>query len=118
MEQILQTNIPEIQAMVADVGVPLARSGNTIGRNSGSHAANIQVALVSPDKRKRSVFEIIKAIRPKLNTIPGMTVFITPSGFLRFLLNFGSSAPIDVEIRGYDLDTGSKLAKEIAAIVR
>ena len=33
-------------------------------------------------------------------------------------MNFGSSAPIDVEIRGYDLETGSKLAKEIAAIVR
>ena len=54
MEKILQDNIPEIQAMIADVGVPLARSGNSIGRNSGSHAANIQIALVSPEKRKRS----------------------------------------------------------------
>ncbi len=118
MEQILQSNIPEIQAMISDVGVPPSRSGNTIGRNSGSHAANIQIALVPPEKRRRSVFEIVKAVRPKLNTIPGTTVFINPGGFLRFLLNFGSSAPIDVEIRGYDLETGSKLAKEIATIVR
>ena len=118
LELILQSNIPEIQAMIANVGVPPSRSGNTIGRNSGSHAAGIQIALVPPEKRKRSVFEIIKAVRPKLNNIPGTTVFITPGGFLRFLLNFGSSAPIDVEIRGYDLETGSKLAKEIAGIVR
>ncbi|HTR80452.1 MAG TPA: efflux RND transporter permease subunit [Bacteroidota bacterium] len=117
-EKILQTNIPEIQAMITDVGVPSARSGNFFGRNSGSHAANIQVALVPIDQRKRSVFEIIKALRPKLLSIPGTTVFITPGGFLRFLLNFGSNAPIDVEIRGFDLDTGTNLSKEIANIVR
>ena len=46
LEQILQSNIPEIQAMISDVGVPPSRSGNTIGRNSGSHAASIQIALV------------------------------------------------------------------------
>lgn len=118
IEQILQENIPEIQAMISDVGVPSARSGNFFSRNSGSHAANIQIALVDLNQRKRSVFDIIKAIRPKLATIPGVAVFITPGGFLRFLLNFGSSAPIDVEIRGFDLDTGSALAKEIAAMMR
>jgi multidrug efflux pump subunit AcrB len=45
-------------------------------------------------------------------------MFIAPSGFLRFLLNFGSNAPIDVEISGYDLDTGTALAKEVLGIVR
>lgn len=117
-EQILQKNVPEIQAMIADIGVPSSRSGNFFGRNSGSHAANIQVALVPWGSRRRTVFEIVKAVRPKLMSMPGATVFINPGGFLRFLLNFGSSAPIDVEVRGFDLDAGSKLAKEIAAIVR
>jgi len=118
IERILQTNIPEMQAMISDIGVPSARSGNFFARNSGSHAANIQVALVPVEERKRSVFEIIKAIRPKLAALPGATMFVNPGGILRFLLNFGSSAPIDVEIRGFDLDAGSKLAKEVAAIVR
>jgi CzcA family heavy metal efflux pump len=117
-EQVLQANVPEIQAMITDIGVPSARSGNFFGRNSGSHAANIQVALVPLEERKRSVFEIIKAIRPKIAAIPGASVFLSPGGFLRFLLNFGSSAPIDVEVRGFDLDKGSELAKEIAQIVR
>ncbi len=74
--------------------------------------------MVSPEERDRSVFEIVKELRPKLTTIPGVTVFIDQGGFLRFLMNFGSSAPIDVEIRGYDLETGSELAKEIYGIVR
>jgi CzcA family heavy metal efflux pump len=118
IEQILQDNVPEIQAMITDVGVPSARSGNFFGRNSGSHAANIQVALIPSDKRKRSIFEIIRAVRPKVTEVAGASVFLSPGGILRFLLNFGSSAPIDVEIRGFELDAGAHLAAEIANVVR
>ncbi|MBI5464258.1 MAG: efflux RND transporter permease subunit, partial [Ignavibacteriales bacterium] len=101
-----------------DVGVPPSRSGNTFGRNAGSHAANIQVSLIPPDERSRSVFDIVKGVRAKVSQIPGATVFVNPGGFLRFLLNFGSSAPIDVEVRGFDLELGSALAQEIAAVIR
>jgi len=118
IEQILQRDVPEIQTMIADIGIPSARGGGFFSRNSGSHAANIQVGLVPPEKRKRDVFQIIKDIRPKISNIAGATVFISPGGFLRFLLNFGSSAPIDVEIRGFDLNAGSALAKQILSIVR
>ena len=118
VEKILQQNVPEMQTMISDVGVPSARSGSLFSRNSGSHAANIRVSLVPVDQRKRSVFEIVDAIRPKLAALPGASVFITPGGFLRFLLNFGSSAPIDVEVRGFDLDTGTALSKTVAGIVK
>jgi CzcA family heavy metal efflux pump len=118
IEKTLQENIPEIQALITDIGVPPSRSGNLFSRNSGSHAANIQVGLVPSDRRKRSVFEIVNSIRPKLAAIPGASIFITPGGFLKFLLNFGSNAPLDVEIRGFDLDVGNRLAKEVAGIVR
>jgi CzcA family heavy metal efflux pump len=120
IEEIIRKNVPEVKAMIADVGVPSSSrgGGGGGGGNAGSHAANIQVALISPGERNRSVFEITKNLRPKLTTIPGVEVFVDQGGFLRFLMNFGSSAPIDVEIRGYDLETGSALAKEIVGIVR
>lgn len=124
IEDIIRANVPEIKAMIADVGVPSSSSGKGVGGggggggNAGSHAANIQVALIPPDQRHRSISEIIKELRPKLTNIPGVAVFVDQGGFLRFLMNFGSSAPIDVEIRGYDLETGSMLAKEILGIVR
>jgi CzcA family heavy metal efflux pump len=115
VEKILQENVPEIQAMIASVGV---QSGGGGRGNSGSHAANIQVTLVPPDQRHRSVFQIVRDIRPKVTRVPGATTFANWGGFLRFLLNFGSNAPIDVEIQGYDLATGSQLASQIAGIVR
>jgi CzcA family heavy metal efflux pump len=118
IEQILRQNIPEINAVISDVGVPSSRSGSFFSRNAGSHAGNLQVSLIPADQRKRSVFDIIRAIRPKISSIPGVQVFINPGGFLRFLLNFGSNAPIDVEVRGYDLPAGSALAAQVAQIVR
>ena len=120
IEQILVKNAPEVQTIISDIGVPPTRNngGNLFSQNSGSHAASIQVALVPPDQRKRSEVEIINAVRPLLTKIPGALVFVNPGGILRFLLNFGSNAPIDVEIRGFDLDQGSALAKEVAFIVQ
>jgi CzcA family heavy metal efflux pump len=118
LEAILKQNIPEIETVITDIGVPSARSGVLFSRNSGTHAANIRVALVDPDKRKRTVWQIVDAVRPKLMAVPGASIYLSTGGFLRFLMNFGSSAPIDVEIRGFDLDQGSALARQVAQIVR
>ena len=118
IENILHKNVPEIQTIISDIGVPSAKSGNLFSRNSGTHSANIQVALVPPEERNRSVFEIVNDVRPKVTKIPGAKVFISAGGFLKFLLNFGSNAPIDIEIRGFDLNTGSRLAKQISSIVK
>jgi CzcA family heavy metal efflux pump len=118
IESILYKNVPEIQTIISDIGVPSAKSGSLFSRNSGTHNANIQVALVPPEERNRSVFEIVNDVRPKVTKIPGATVFISTGGFLKFLLNFGSNAPIDIEIRGFDLNTGSRLAKQISSIVK
>ena len=112
VEQILQQNVPEIQTMITQVG------GGGGGRSSGSHAGSIQVTLVPADRRHRSVARIANAVRPLLQRIPGATASVSAGGFLRFLLNFGSSAPIDIQVQGFDLATGSRLAAQVAGIVR
>lgn len=115
IERVLKERVPEIETMIAEIGAPPGGGG---GRNSGSHAASVQMTLVPGHQRRRSVFEIVRAIRPALMRTPGATVFINQGGFLRFLLNFGAGAPIDVEIQGFDLATGSRLAAEVAEIDR
>ena len=120
LEKIILSSVPETQVMVTDVGITTntKTAGGIGGGNSGSHAGNIQVGLVSPEARNRSVFDIAADLRRKLARIPGIQTFVNPGGILRYLLNFGSSAPIDVEIRGFDLETGSALAREIALMMR
>ena len=118
LEQVIKNNVPEYKNIISDVGVPSVRSGNLFGQNSGSHAANIQVAVTPPDERSRSIFDIIKVIRPKLTSIPGAKVFVNTGGFLKFLLNFGSPAPIDVIISGHDFEKADVLANQISDIVK
>ncbi len=118
VENLIRKNVPEVQTIISDVGVPSVRSGNLFSGNSGSHSANISVAVVPADERKRSVFDIIKALRPKLMRLSGAQVFINPGGFLRFLLNFGSSAPVDIIISGEDFEKADVLSKKISDIVK
>jgi CzcA family heavy metal efflux pump len=115
IEAIIKKNVPEAKTVISDIGVPNGKTGSLFGRNSGSHAANISVDLV--EDRDRSVFQIIKDLRPKLASLPGGQIYITEGGFLSFLLNFGSTAPIDIIIYGEDFDKANTLAQEISNIV-
>ncbi|MCX6175164.1 MAG: efflux RND transporter permease subunit [Ignavibacteriales bacterium] len=118
IESIIRSNVPEAKTVISDIGVPSAKSGSSFGGNSGGHAANISVSLIAPGERDRTVFDVVKAIRPKLMNLPGAQIFITTGGFLKFLLNFGSSAPIDVIISGQDFDQANKLSQQIYDIVK
>jgi multidrug efflux pump subunit AcrB len=115
VEAIVRESVPEIKSMMADAGTA---SGGGGGHGAGGHTASINVGLVPVDQRKRSVFDIVRDLRPKLAKVVGPTVTINQSGFLRFLMNFGGSAPISIEVRGFDLDTGMELANQVADIVR
>ncbi len=118
VEQIVKDNVPEANTIVSDMGVPGSRSGSLFGGNSGSHSGNVQVSLVPAGERKRSVFEIVNTLRPKIVSIPGAQTYLNTGGFLKFLLNFGSSAPIDVAILGYDFETSAALSKKVFDIVK
>ncbi len=118
IEKIIHANVPEAKTIISDIGVPSARSGNLFSGNSGGHSANISVSLTAPDERSRTVFDIIKELRPKLMSLPGAQLFINSGGFLKFLMNFGSSAPIDVIISGQDFDVANKLSQQVYDIVK
>jgi CzcA family heavy metal efflux pump len=118
VENIIRDNVPELTTIISDMGVPSAKSGSMFGSNTGTHATSITVSLVAPDDRNRTVFDIVNTLRPKLTSLPGAQVFVTPGGYLKMLLNYGSSAPIDIVVSGQDLEEGQRLSKEIFDIVK
>lgn len=117
IEAILIENVPEIRTIMSDAGSSSGGGGPGRG-NSGGHQASISVGLVPVDQRDRSVFEIVRAVKPKMSKVVGPEVTVRQTGFLRFLMNFGSSSPISIEVRGFDLDAGTALANQVADIVR
>ncbi|MFZ1081346.1 MAG: efflux RND transporter permease subunit, partial [Candidatus Kryptoniota bacterium] len=118
VEDVIRQNVPEAKAIISDIGIPSQKSGNLFSQNPGTYAGNISVQLVEPTQRNRSEADVINALRPKLIAMPGARIYVTPGGFLHFLLNFGSAAPIDVEIMGFDQPTATRLAHQVYDMVR
>lgn len=109
IDGIVETEIPEIKSMVT-----------SLGGWSESHEGSIRLSLVPRTERSRSSEEIASDIRSRLSGIPGMSIR-TRAGtgmFTRMLAGRGGGTErIEVEIRGYDLDTADALALQIKSAV-
>jgi HAE1 family hydrophobic/amphiphilic exporter-1 len=108
---ILQKEVPEIESIVESIG------GSGF-RASGSHVGEFRISLVPQAQRSRSSEEIASDLRQKLSGIPGLTTRIR-SGQGFFLLRMGQSGGdrVQIEIRGYDLEIGDSLAKQVQSLV-
>ncbi|HKQ70808.1 MAG TPA: efflux RND transporter permease subunit [Polyangiaceae bacterium] len=109
---------PVYTTMISDTGLPAGRTA-LFTANTGSHSANVQVNLVGRTSRGISDVQATEKVRTALaGAVPGTQVFFFTGGIVKRILNFGSAAPIDVELLGYDIDRGSAFAKELAAKLR
>ncbi len=111
VEEIINREVPEVENIISFLG--------GVGwRFSGSYLGEIRLSLVEQSLRGRSSQEIAADLRSKLNNIPGATIR-TRAGQGLFILRMGTSDGdrIEVEIRGYDLETASILAEQIQAMV-
>lgn len=129
--RITDQYIKQLQAMIEEV-IP-ARDLKTIitnegmpggfaaiwSQNTGPDTAQIQVNLVTPDKRKRSDVQLMNLVRKRVQgAIPGIQTYFLAGGIVSRVMNFGSTAPIDVELYGYDLGTAAKEAEVVASVMR
>jgi CzcA family heavy metal efflux pump len=115
---IVRQAIParDIITVYTNSGVPA--TGGGFGSNAGPNNATVQVRLVPPTQRRRSTDELTSAVRRALlGKFPGVQTFVSPGGLQRNVVNFGSPAPIDIQLLGYDQQVGAQLAQEIASMV-
>jgi hydrophobe/amphiphile efflux-1 (HAE1) family protein len=90
--------------------------------NTGPHTATVLVELAPPAERQRTVEQYVAQVRARAaRELPGIALLFDPRGTVREVVNFGYSAPIVVEERGYDLPTAAGLAqrtKDLLSSVR
>ena len=111
IESIVDEVVPEIKNVVSYVG-------GRHWRSLGSHTGQMRIALKPQSERSRSSETIANMLRQVLNRIPGVTVRTRPGQGL-FLLRMGMSDAdrVQIEIRGYDLETAGALAKRVQGLV-
>jgi len=120
MEQIIRSTAKpgEIKTVVASIGVPGGRSG-LFSQNTGPHAAQLQVYLNDPDKRKRNDKQIFAEIGPKLaGQFPGTTYTVQFGGIVSRVINSGAQQPIEIEQLGYDLRDARDTARQVVRTIQ
>jgi len=104
--------------MISDTGLPTGRTA-LFTANTGPHSGNVSVNLVPRTQRNVSDVQSAERVRVALrDALPGTQVYYFIGGIVKRILNFGAPAPIDVEILGYDLQTGGEYAKQVLGKLR
>lgn len=117
VEETVFEEIPELKSLWARSGSGRGRSVIFGGRFAGPHTGMASLMLIDQSERKRSSEQIAQSLRQKVRNIPGSKITVFPGGIISRVITFGADEPIDVEILGYDLATGSRLAKEVERIL-
>jgi hydrophobe/amphiphile efflux-1 (HAE1) family protein len=105
--------------MLASVGLPGGGRTALFTGNTGPHAGNLSVNLVPRTQRRISDQLAADKVRSAMReSFPGVQYFLFIGGIVKRITNIGSSAPIDVEILGYDLEAGGAYAKRLLGALR
>ena len=120
IEQAIRRVIPpaELGTLVDNIGMPV--SGINLSYNNtgtiGTQDGDIQIAL---QPVHRPTAEYVKTLREQLPArFPGATFSFLPADIVSQILNFGSPAPIDLQVRGPDLAADFRYAAELLRRIR
>jgi multidrug efflux pump subunit AcrB len=85
--------------------------------NSSMDTAFVQVSL--QEDHKLGSYEYMRRVRRKLSEdLPELDTYFQAGGLVDSVINLGLPAPIDVQVRGNDLDGAFKVAANIAKQIR
>ncbi|WP_448146911.1 efflux RND transporter permease subunit [Labrys miyagiensis] len=108
----------QLSTLVDNIGMPI--SGINLAYNNtgviGSQDGDIQIKL-SEDHRPTDTY--VRKMREELpQRFPGVTFSFLPADIISQILNFGAPAPIDLQVRGNDLEADFKYADVLLGRLR
>ncbi|MEJ0004698.1 MAG: efflux RND transporter permease subunit [Pararobbsia sp.] len=108
----------DLGTMVDNIGLPI--SGINVAYNNtgtiGTQDGDIQIAL---NEGHRPTAEYVREMREKLpREFPGVTFSFPPADIISQILNFGSPAPVDLQIRGNNLSANFAYADRLLREIR
>jgi multidrug efflux pump subunit AcrB len=108
----------EMGTLVDNVGMPI--SGINLAYNNtgtmGSQDGDIQISLKPVHRPTAEYVQKLREVLPV--RFPGATFSFLPADIVSQILNFGSPAPIDLQVRGPDLAANFKYAAELLGRIR
>jgi multidrug efflux pump subunit AcrB len=120
VEKAIRRIIPpaETRAVVDNIGTYLSAI-NTIYNNTGTineSDGDIQISLTEGHRPTSGYVERLRTELPR--RFPGLTFSFLPADIVSQILNFGAPAPIDLQVRGNDLDADFAYANRLLTQIR
>ncbi|MFL5399820.1 MAG: efflux RND transporter permease subunit, partial [Myxococcales bacterium] len=107
----------ELETINSNLGVPISYNLAFVQTDSsGSQDADVLVALKPKHAPTEKYAERIRTELP--DEFPGSLLYFQPADIVSQVLNFGLSAPIDVQIDGPDVERSFGIARELLAKIR
>jgi multidrug efflux pump subunit AcrB len=120
VEKAIREVIPpsEVAAVADNIGTYLS-SINTIYNNTGTIGESDGDIQISLNPGHAPTADYVSRLREELpRRFPGMSFSFLPADIVSQILNFGAPAPIDLQIRGNDLDADYAYANKLLAQIR
>jgi CzcA family heavy metal efflux pump len=120
IEQAIRQVIPgeEIVTMVDNIGLPPSSINLTYNNTGvmGTQDGDFQIALREGHKPTADYVRKLREVLP--NEFPDTTFSFPPADIVSQILNFGSPAPIDVQVRGRDIGKDYAYAEKLLKRIR
>jgi CzcA family heavy metal efflux pump len=108
----------EIDTLADNIGMPISGINLTYNNTGviGPQDGDVQIKL---KEGHRPTAEHVQALREQLPRLfPGMTFAFLPADIVSQILNFGAPAPIDLQVRGADLNANFAYASKLLSRIR
>ena len=112
LEEVIRESVPELDKTLIQVGSEGGVISSVMG--TGSNNASLTVSLVERSQRKRSTMEITDLLRSRLADISGAKITFNEASAAQEIF---TGTPVVIEVRGYDLEEGKRLARRIADLI-
>jgi CzcA family heavy metal efflux pump len=120
VEAVLRKVIPgnEIANVVDNVGLPVSGINLTYTNSAPTSAADADI-LVTLKEGHGATASFVRRLRAALPaTFPGVTFAFLPADIVSQILNFGAPAPIDVQVRGFNIADDNTYAQHLLEQIR
>ena len=120
IEKAIREIIPprEYETVVDNIGFPISSINKTYNNTGtiGTEDGEIQIKLTDGHRPTREYVRVLREDLPA--RFPGTTFSFLPADIISQILNFGAPAPIEVQIRGPQLEQNFTYANEVLRRLR
>ena len=108
----------EIDALTDNIGMPISGINLTYNNTGviGPQDGDVQIKLKEGHRPTAEYVQMLREQLPRL--FPGMSFSFLPADIVSQILNFGAPAPIDLQIRGANLEANFAYANKLLGKIR